>query len=284
MITRYRSGVLAVCLFVVGFILAGSAPPPASAHAFLQRALPVNGTVVASNIGSVRLTFNERVEVRPERVTVTGSDGQRYDLRDAHAAPGDPLTVVVSLPQLPNGVYTVRYALISSDTHPITGTLRFGVGVTPAEVLGTASFYEMFKREPVGRYKIDVCTNISCQVLGAWELLEHAEHKLGVHPGGTTEDGLFTLEDVECLAACTEAPCLQVNYRYRYRVTAEDFDRLVDDLADGRLDDEVPPHGVLQRVRQKVAPERWAGNGAEGLPVLPGRGRQLAVRAENGKG
>jgi NADH-quinone oxidoreductase subunit E len=158
------------------------------------------------------------------------------------------------------------------------------VGVTPAEVLGTASFYEMFKREPVGRYKIDVCTNISCQVLGAWELLEHAEHKLGVHPGGTTEDGLFTLEDVECLAACTEAPCLQVNYRYRYQVTAEDFDRLVDDLADGRLDDEVPPHGVLQRVRQKVAPERWAGNGAEGLPVLPGRGRQLAVRAENGKG
>jgi copper transport protein len=141
MITRYRSGVLAVCLFVVGLILTGTTPPLASAHAFLQRALPVNGTVVASNIGAVRLTFNERVEVRPERVTVTGSDGQRYDLRDAHAAPGDPLTVVVSLPQLPNGVYTVRYALISSDTHPITGTLRFGVGVTPAEVLegGTAT-------------------------------------------------------------------------------------------------------------------------------------------------
>ncbi len=152
--------------------------------------------------------------------------------------------------------------------------------LTPAEVLGTASFYEMFKREPVGRYKIDICTNISCQLLGAWELLEHAEHRLGVHAGGTTADGLFTLEDVECIAACTEAPCLQVNYRYRYKVSHADLDALVDDLAAGRLDGEVPPHGVLQRARQRVAPDRWAGNGAIGLPPEPGRGRPLAVRAE----
>ena len=93
------------------------------------------------------------------------------------------------------------------------------LGVTPAEVYGTASFYEMFKFEPVGRYCVNVCTNISCQLLGAGELLEHAEERLGVKAGGTTADGLFTLEDVECIAACTEAPCLQVNYRYRYQVT-----------------------------------------------------------------
>ena len=105
------------------------------------------------------------------------------------------------------------------------------LGVTPAEVYGTASFYEMFKFEPVGRYCINVCTNISCQLLGAWELLEHAEERLGVKAGGTTADGLFTLEDVECIAACTEAPALQVNYRYRYKVTHDDFDQLVDDLA-----------------------------------------------------
>ena len=133
------------------------------------------------------------------------------------------------------------------------------VGCTPAEVLGTASFYEMFKRHPVGRYLVTVCTNISCLLLGGEELLARAEEVLGVSPGGTTADGMFTLEDVECLAACTEAPCLQVNYRYRHRVTPEDFDRLVEDLRAGRLADEIPPHGTLQRVRQVVPRARRAG-------------------------
>ena len=134
----------------------------------------------------------------------------------------------------------------------------------------TASFYEMFKFEPVGRYCINVCTNISCQLLGAWELLEHAEHRLGVRPGGTTEDGLFTLGDVECIAACTEAPALQVNYRFRHNVTADDFDALVDDLAAGRLDDEIPPFGTLSRVRQRTT-DRWAGTGAAAQAIVDAR-------------
>ncbi len=133
------------------------------------------------------------------------------------------------------------------------------VDVTPAEVLGTCSFYEMFKREPVGRYMVNVCTNISCQLLGGEELLHHAEQTLGVKAGSTTADGLFTVEDVECIAACTEAPCLQVNYRYRNRVTNDDFDRLIDDLRNGRLDDEIPPHGTVARVRQVIPAERAAG-------------------------
>ncbi len=142
--------------------------------------------------------------------------------------------------------------------------------LTPAEVLGTASFYEMFKREPVGRYKIDICTNISCQLLGAWELLEHAEHRLGVHAGGTTADGLFTLEDVECIAACTEAPCLQVNYRYFHRITHAEFDGLVDGLRSGALAAEIPTHGTTTRVRQQFPEGSWAGVGADGLaPELP---------------
>ena len=145
------------------------------------------------------------------------------------------------------------------------------VGVTPAEVLGTASFYEMLKREPVGKYVVNICTNISCQLDGAWELLEHAEERLGIKAGSTTADGKFTLEDVECIAACTEAPCLQVNYRYRYKVTPAEFDRLVDDLAAGRLDAEVPPHGTLARVRQHVAPERWANTGAEAQATVDRR-------------
>jgi NADH-quinone oxidoreductase subunit E len=137
------------------------------------------------------------------------------------------------------------------------------VDVTPAEVLGTCSFYEMFKLEPIGKYCINVCTNISCQLLGGWELLEHAEHKLGIKSGSTTADGMFTLEDVECIAACTEAPALQVNYRFKYEVTNADFDQLVDDLASGKLADEIPPHGTLGKVRQTLNPERWANTGIE---------------------
>jgi NADH-quinone oxidoreductase subunit E len=143
--------------------------------------------------------------------------------------------------------------------------------ITPAEVLGTCSFYEMFKLEPVGRYCVNVCTNISCQLVGAWELLEHAEKSLGIKAGSTTADGLFTLEDVECIAACTEAPCLQVNYRYRYKVTAADFDGLVADLRAGVLNNEVPPHGVLARERQHVRPERWAGTGAHAQAKVDAR-------------
>lgn len=132
------------------------------------------------------------------------------------------------------------------------------VGVTPAEVMGTCSFYEMFVTHPVGKYKIDICTNLSCQLVGAEELLHHAEQKLGIRPGGTTDDGVFTLEDVECIAACTEGPCLQVNYRYEYRLGADDFDALIDDLRAGNRP-EIPEHGTLARVRQNITPDRLGG-------------------------
>jgi NADH-quinone oxidoreductase subunit E len=133
------------------------------------------------------------------------------------------------------------------------------VGITPAEVIGTASFYEMFKREPVGRYVVNVCTSIACFLRGGDDLLHHAEQKLGVKAGSTTADGQFTVESYECIAACTEAPCLQVNYRYFHKVTNEGFDRLIDDLRVGRLNDHVPPHGTLQRQRQHIPAERAAG-------------------------
>jgi len=155
------------------------------------------------------------------------------------------------------------------------------IGCTPAEVYGTGSFYEMFKFHPVGRYVVGICTNISCLLLGAEELLEHAERTLGVRAGGTTADGTITLEDVECIAACTLAPCVQVNYRYFPNQTPESFDKLVEDLRSERVED-VPPHGTLARVRQRVDPERWAGTGtapaptaerAPGPALAPGKGR-----------
>ena len=133
------------------------------------------------------------------------------------------------------------------------------VGATSAEVLGTATFYEMFKFEPVGKYLINICGTMSCALMGGDELMHHAEHRLGIKPGSTTADGLFTLEHAECQAACTEAPTLQVNYRYRYRVTPASFDTLIDDLQSGRLDGEIPPHGTVAKVRQRIPVDRGVG-------------------------
>jgi NADH-quinone oxidoreductase subunit E len=133
------------------------------------------------------------------------------------------------------------------------------VGATSAEVLGTCTFYEMFKMEPVGTYLVNICQTMSCALMGADDLMHHAEHTLGIKAGGTTPDGLITLEHAECQAACTEAPTLQVNYRHRYRVTAADFDQMVADLRAGKLVDEIPPHGTVARVRQHIPADRGVG-------------------------
>ena len=142
------------------------------------------------------------------------------------------------------------------------------VGVSPAEVLGTLSFYEMFKQIQPGRYQVNICHGISCFLCGAGELLSHAEEKLGIKSGGTTPDGMFSLEAVECIAACTEAPALQVNYRYSHRSTFETFDELVDALAAGDRTD-IPEHGILATVRQRIPSERAAGASSPDVSEVP---------------
>ena len=123
---------------------------------------------------------------------------------------------------------------------------------TIAEVRGTASFYDMFHLEPVGRYVVGICTNIACMLVGGDELLEHATRTLGCPVGGTSEDGLFTLEETECLADCDIAPVVQINHRYVRTTTPDTFDQVVEDLRAGRRGDEIPPHGTLIRVRRSV--------------------------------
>lgn len=154
-------------------------------------------------------------------------------------------------------------------THDAIAHIAELVGATAAEVLGTCTFYEMFKMEPVGKYVVNICGTMSCQLMGADELMHHAEHVLGVKAGGTTADGLITLEHAECQAACTEAPNVQVNYRHCHRMTTESFDRLVDDLRNGRLDGEIPPHGTLARNRQQIPAEKAAGVASPDAPAAP---------------
>jgi NADH-quinone oxidoreductase E subunit len=124
-------------------------------------------------------------------------------------------------------------------------------GTTPADVRGTAAFYEMFHLEPVGKYVVSVCTNVACLLAGGVEMLEHASQRLGCAVGSTSADGLFTLEEAECLADCNIAPCVQVNHRYVRTTTPDTFDALIEDLVSGRREAEVPSHGTLIRVRRQ---------------------------------
>jgi NADH-quinone oxidoreductase subunit E len=93
--------------------------------------------------------------------------------------------------------------------------------ITPAEVLGTCSFYTMFKREPVGKLVVSVCTNVTCLVTGGPQVLRHLEHRYADDPD-------VTVEEVECLAACGGAPAMQVNYEFHEQLTPADAEHIVD--------------------------------------------------------
>jgi NADH-quinone oxidoreductase subunit E len=102
--------------------------------------------------------------------------------------------------------------------------------VTPLEIEEVVSYYSMLHKEPRGKYHFQVCTNISCMLLGGEDLLEYLKSKLGIDKGGVTPDGLFSLEEVECIGACSWAPALQVNYDYHHFATRDKLDRLIEDL------------------------------------------------------
>jgi NADH-quinone oxidoreductase subunit E len=99
--------------------------------------------------------------------------------------------------------------------------------LTPAYCEGVASFYDMFHLEPVGRHLVEVCTNVSCALVGAQQVLEAFESELGVRAGGTTDDGAVTLRTIECAGGCGWGTVVAVNHRYREPVRAEDVPAIV---------------------------------------------------------
>jgi len=104
------------------------------------------------------------------------------------------------------------------------------VDVRPIEVIENISYYSMLHRQPVGKYNLQVCTNVSCLLRGAEEIFGHCAKKLGVGHKQTTPDGLFSLEEVECLGACCGAPAMQVNYDFYEDLTPDKVDRLIASL------------------------------------------------------
>ncbi len=105
------------------------------------------------------------------------------------------------------------------------------LGMAPMAVHEVTTFYNMYNQKPVGKYKLNVCTNLPCQLRDGGRALEHLEHKLGVHMGETTPDGLFTLQQCECLGACADSPVLLVNDQTMCSFMSNDkLDQLVDGL------------------------------------------------------
>ncbi|MFS8618065.1 MAG: NAD(P)H-dependent oxidoreductase subunit E [Solitalea sp.] len=102
------------------------------------------------------------------------------------------------------------------------------LGIQPIEVYEVASFYTMFNLKPVGKYVLEVCRTGPCCLVGAEKLQSHLETKLGIKPGETTPDGMFTLKTVECLAACGFGPVMQVGATYYERLTPEKADELLE--------------------------------------------------------
>jgi NADH-quinone oxidoreductase subunit E len=103
------------------------------------------------------------------------------------------------------------------------------LGLTELDVRNVISYYSMLTTKPRGKYNVQVCTNIACLLRGGEELLHHCEKKLGVGHKGTTADGQFSVEEVECIGGCSWAPAVQVNYDFHENLTAEKMDRILEE-------------------------------------------------------
>jgi NADH-quinone oxidoreductase subunit E len=119
---------------------------------------------------------------------------------------------------------------IGSVTDELVDEVAQRVGVTPLQVNEVISYYTMLHRKPLGKYHLQICTNISCLLHDADHLYEHACQKLGLENHGVSADGQFSIEEVECMGACSWAPAIQVNYDFHHFVTPEKLDRLLDGL------------------------------------------------------
>jgi NADH-quinone oxidoreductase subunit E len=125
---------------------------------------------------------------------------------------------------------TVAYRQVGHLSAEIYREISQIIRVPYLEVAEAASFYTMFPKEPVGKYLIQVCHNISCALLGADSLIGYLEEKLAIKKGDTTTDGLFTLISVECLGSCTTAPMMQINDEYYENLTREKVDNILEEL------------------------------------------------------
>jgi len=114
-------------------------------------------------------------------------------------------------------------------TDDVIAELAQRLDLTELEVRNVISYYSMLTTKSRGKFNVQVCTNIACMLRGGEELLDHCKKKLGIGHKGTTPDGLFSLEEVECIGACSWAPAVQVNYDFHENLTSAKLDKVLDD-------------------------------------------------------
>lgn len=120
-----------------------------------------------------------------------------------------------------------EFGFISADTEKQIADL---LEVKPIKVREVVTFYTMLNQEPLGKYHIQICSNLTCSLLGSESLIEHLKNKLKIEVGETTPDKKFTLTTVECLGACEEAPCMMVNFDYHGQLDEKKIDEILDGL------------------------------------------------------
>ena len=118
---------------------------------------------------------------------------------------------------------------LGSITQELIEEVARRVGVAPLQVEEVVGYYSMLHRKPLGKYHVQICTNISCLLRGGMELWEHACQKIGIGHKQATADGQISLEEVECIGACSWAPAVQVNYDFHENLTADSMDRVLED-------------------------------------------------------
>jgi NADH-quinone oxidoreductase subunit E len=155
------------------------------------------------------------------------------------------------------------------------------LGLSPATVESTISFYTLLFRRPVGKYMIQICRNLSCIINGAEEIMAYARERLGINHLETTGDGLISYEEVECLAACDRAPCAQVNLEFVYDLTRERVAEMIDAIKAGTypikpLTQTVKP-GRTWRVEQDTGRKSAGGVGVESPNNAGGVGDRSGV-------
>ena len=104
------------------------------------------------------------------------------------------------------------------------------LGIPPIKVREVVTFYTMFTRKPLGRFHLQVCSNLSCSLAAGERILRHLQAKLGIGVGETSPDGKYTLTEVECMGACEQAPCMMVNFDYHGNLDPEKVDRILEEL------------------------------------------------------